>query len=367
VPPAFAPAAGTYAAPQTVALTSATPDAVIYYTTNGTAPTAGSSQYSSPIVVDANETVKAIAISPTLGISNVESAAYVIQNPIPAFSLTATPASGIDQGASTTSTVTITPAGGFTGTVALTCAVTSSPTGAVDAPTCTATQPAAITGTATVSATLTIDTQGTTTPGSYTATVTGAAGSLTSTTNVAMTVIVNSAFALSGAPISIASPGASGTSTITITPSGGFTGTVAITCAITSSPPGAVDPPTCSATQPAAISGGAAVTSTLTVNTTAASTAALHIPLQRILTLGGGGTLAALLFFGLPLRRRKWQMLFSLLAFLAIASAAVGCGGPSVNTKQPSGGTTAGSYTVTVTGTSGSTTAKPIAVTITVE
>jgi hypothetical protein len=250
--------AGTYAAPQNVALSSATTDAMIYYTTNGTTPTAASTQYSSPIAVDASEKLEAIAISPTLGTSNVESAAYVIQTPVPA------------------------------------------------------------------------------------------------------------TFALSGTAISIASPGAAGNSTITITPSGGFTGTVAITCAVTSSPSGAIDPPTCSATQPSAITGGTAATSTLSVNTTAASTAALHIPLERIFTLGGGGTLAALLLFGLPFRRRKWQMLFSLLVFLAIASAAIGCGGPSVTTKQPSGGTTAGSYTVTVTGTSGSTKATT-AVAVTVE
>jgi hypothetical protein len=129
---------------------------------------------------------------------------------------------------------------------------------------------------------------------------------------------------------------------------------VAISCAVTSSPSGAIDAPTCSATQPSAISGAEAVTSTLTVNTTAASTAALQFPLHRIFTLGGGGALAALLFFGLPFRRRKWQTLFGLLVLLAIASAAVGCGGPSVKTTQTNPGTTAGSYTVTVTGTSGS-------------
>jgi ABC-type Fe3+-hydroxamate transport system substrate-binding protein len=58
-------------------------------------------------------------------------------------------------------------------------------------------------------------------------------------------------------------------------------------------------------------------------------------------------------------------MLLSLLVFLAIASAAIGCGGPSVKTNQNTG-TTAGSYTVSVTGASGSTKATT-AVVVTVE
>jgi hypothetical protein len=254
----------------------------------------------------ASETIEAIAISPTKGSSTVENAAYDIQ---------------------------------------------------IDPPTCTPAQPAAITGTAAVTAAVTLGTQATTTPGAYTATVTGTSASLTATAAVTTTVNaapIPQAIALSGTSISIASPGASGTSTISITPSGGFTGTVAITCAVTSSPAGAIDTPTCSATQPSAISGTAAVTSTLTVKTTPASTAALDIQLHRIFAFGGGGTLAALLLFGLPLRRRKWQGLFGLLVLLAIISAAVGCGGPSVKSGPGNTGTTPGSYTVTVTGASGS-------------
>jgi hypothetical protein len=171
-------------------------------------------------------------------------------------------------------------------------------------------------------------------------------------------VTVNTGFTLTGPAITIASPGSTGTSTITITPSGGFTGSVALACSVTSSPAGAVDPPTCSAGQPSAISGGTAVTATLTVNTTGSSTAALHNPLDRFLTLGGGGTLAAaVLLFGLPRRRKKWQALLSLVVLsLIAATAAIGCGGtPAVTT---SGGTSAGTYVVTVTGTSGGMAAK---------
>lgn len=353
VPPVFTPPAGTYAAEQNIALTSATSDAVIYYTTNGTAPAAGSTQYSSPIAVDGNETIEAIAISPTMGSSVVESAAYVIQSPTPAFSMSASTAAAVTQGASTTSTVTIAPSGGFTGAVALTCAIASSPSGAANPPTCMASQPAAISGTTPVTSTLTLDTASATTAGAYTATVTGTSGALSATTTVALTVNaapVNAGFALSGTPISIAAGVGSGTATITVTPSGGFHGTVAIACAVTSSPTGATDPPTCSATQPDAITGTGTVSSTLTVQTTGASTSALQDPFQRLFTLGKGGTLAAFVLLCLPLRRRKWQAMLGLILFLVIGSVIIGCGGSPTTTTQ-------GSYTITVTGTSGSTTA----------
>ena len=75
----FSVAAGAYTTVQNVTLTSATPDAAIYYTTNGTTPNAGSTAYTGPIAVGASETIQAVAISPTVGTSMVESAAYVIQ------------------------------------------------------------------------------------------------------------------------------------------------------------------------------------------------------------------------------------------------------------------------------------------------
>jgi Legume lectin domain/Chitobiase/beta-hexosaminidase C-terminal domain len=370
VPPAFAPAAGTYSTAQNVVLSSATADASIHYTTDGTTPTAASIQYSSPIAAAASETIKAIAVSPTVGTSNLASAAYVIQ-PVSAasFALAASAPAPFAQGGSASSTVTITPSGGFTGMVALTCAISAGPSGATSSPTCSVQQPASISGTSAVTSPLTINTQAATTTGAYTATVTGTAGSTVQTTTVAFTVKVPTtppSFTLSSTSVMIGSPGTSATSTITVTPTGGFTGTVSLACAVTSNPTGAVDPPTCSATQPAAISGSNPVTSTVTISTTAPSTAALHNPLRKIFQLGGG-TFAALLFFCVPFRRRKWQSLFGLLIFVAIAATVSGCGGGGSMSGGGSGnsGTTAGNYTVTVTATSGSTTATT-AVTVTV-
>jgi hypothetical protein len=366
VPPAFAPLAGTYSDAQNVVLSSVVGDAVVYYTIDGTTPTAASTKYSSPIAVAASKTINAIAISPILGSSSVASAAYVIQGPTPpSFALSGSAISPFGPGASATSNLTITPSGGFTGSVALTCAVANGPTGATASPTCSVTQPSAISGTQPVTSTLTINSSATTTPGTYTANVTGTSGTLTQTTSVPMTISgppPTPSFALTSTAVSIASPGASGTSTITVTPGGGFTGSVTLACAITNSPTGAIDPPTCSVAQPGAISGTQAVTSMLTINTTKAATAALHNPLQRMLTLGGGGTVVALLFFWLPLRRRKWQTLLGLLLFTFVAIAASGCGG---HTTLNQTGTTTGTYTVTVTGTSGSIQAKTsVAVTV---
>ena len=168
-------------------------------------------------------------------------------------------------------------------------------------------------------------------------------------------------FALSNTPVSIASPGASGTSTITVTPSGGFTGTVALTCAVAVGPPGALNPPTCSATSPAAVSGPAPVTATLTINSTAPSSAVPYTValdrLTRILTVGDSVAMPALFFFCLQKDRRRWKMLLPLIVFGVIAGDAVGCGsGTNKTVTLPANpGTTIGMYTVTVTGASGAT------------
>ena len=156
---------------------------------------------------------------------------------IPSFLLSGSPLNPIAPGGSATSNLTVTPTAGFTGTVALTCAVANGPAGATSSPTCSVTQPAAIAGTQPAASTLTINTNATTTPGTYIANVTGKSGTLTQTTSVVITVS-NPNFSLSGTAVSIASPGAGGTSTITVTPSGGFTGSVTLACAITNSPVG---------------------------------------------------------------------------------------------------------------------------------
>jgi hypothetical protein len=76
--PTFSPGAGSYSSAQTVSIFDATSGASIYYTTNGSTPTTGSTLYTAPITVSATETVKAIAAATGFANSNVATAAYTI-------------------------------------------------------------------------------------------------------------------------------------------------------------------------------------------------------------------------------------------------------------------------------------------------
>jgi glucosylceramidase len=78
--PTFSPAPGTYTTVQTVSLIDSTPGASIYYTTNGTTPTASSILYSVslPIQVSATTTIQAIAVASGYNVSTVASGTYTI-------------------------------------------------------------------------------------------------------------------------------------------------------------------------------------------------------------------------------------------------------------------------------------------------
>ena len=70
-PVTFMPGAGTYLTAQKVTISDTKLSAKIYYTTNGSTPTASSNLYTGPITVAASETINAIAIDPDLQNSNV--------------------------------------------------------------------------------------------------------------------------------------------------------------------------------------------------------------------------------------------------------------------------------------------------------
>jgi uncharacterized protein len=72
------PTAGAVEANTKVALATATADAKIYYTTDGSIPTASSTEYTAPITIDAAKTIKALAIKNGLDNSNVATFAYTI-------------------------------------------------------------------------------------------------------------------------------------------------------------------------------------------------------------------------------------------------------------------------------------------------
>jgi Bacterial lectin/Chitobiase/beta-hexosaminidase C-terminal domain len=81
IAPTFSPVAGSFSTPQSVTLSSDTPLAGIYYTTDGTNPVPGAGStklYSSAIAVASSQTIKAVATLTGLTISPVASATYTI-------------------------------------------------------------------------------------------------------------------------------------------------------------------------------------------------------------------------------------------------------------------------------------------------
>ena len=245
--PTFSLAAGTYAGSQSVTISDTTPNATIYYTTDGTTPTTASTAYSGAITVSQSETLQAIAVATGYLTSTVASAAYTITAPPPP------------------------------------------------------------------------------PPGTY----------AMSATNATLT------------------RGGSGTSTVTVSSTNGYAGTVTLHCAVTTSPSNAVDLPTCAVSQTVVLSASATSgTATVTVSSTAASASVRQ---DRLWGAGGGTALAALLFLIVPRRRRWAQVLMALVLFAAAGSGLVACGGggsAGTKTNQPANpGTTTGAYTITVTGT----------------
>ncbi|MGA2190964.1 MAG: chitobiase/beta-hexosaminidase C-terminal domain-containing protein, partial [Steroidobacteraceae bacterium] len=74
--PAFTPGSSTFTTSVSVTITDSSPDAAIYYTTDGTPASASSTPYSGPILVTTTQTINAVAISGTLPISNQASATF---------------------------------------------------------------------------------------------------------------------------------------------------------------------------------------------------------------------------------------------------------------------------------------------------
>jgi hypothetical protein len=139
----------------------------------------------------------------------------------PNFTLSASPASlSVTQGSSGNSTITVTPSGGFTGSVTL--SASGLPAGVTAS---FGTNPTTSTSVVTFSA------SSTATTGTSSVTITGTSGTLSHTTTISLTVSAPAApnFSLSASPTSLTvKQGTSGSSTITVTPSNGFTGSVSL-------------------------------------------------------------------------------------------------------------------------------------------
>lgn len=74
--PVISPNGGTFTGSQTVTITCAAPDAVIYYTTDGSTPTVDSTKYAGSFTLTASATVKAFAVSADAAASDIATAVF---------------------------------------------------------------------------------------------------------------------------------------------------------------------------------------------------------------------------------------------------------------------------------------------------
>jgi hypothetical protein len=184
-------------------------------------------------------------------------------------------------------------------------------------------------------------------------------------TGTASVVVVTAPFLISGSPLSVLPGATSGNqSTISITPVGGFTGSVILTPVLTSSPADATNLPTFTF----GTSGSVSITTTATATATLSITTTSPAGCQQAASVGSHNrtmlslefALACILFVTKP-RRSRWCRRFSMMLLLVgLTGWLAACGGNSVQSGGGScsvTGTTPGNYVITVTGASGSITA----------
>jgi hypothetical protein len=316
-------------------------------TTLGTGPlsSAGVATYSTTALATGADNITAVygGDSNFLGSTSTAVAVTVSAAPVVIATTTTIAASATSaaSGTSLTFTANVTPASG-----------NATPTGAVTFADGTTTLG---TGTVGSNGTATYSTSGLAV-GSHSMTAAyGGATTFSPSTSSAVTITVTAAvtpsLTLSLSPASgTVSNGSSATSTISVTPAGGFSQAVSLTCS------GAPQHSTCAITPTSVTpSGTSASTATLTIATNV-STAALSRPSHPAGLRGAGGTTAlaflgggVMLGFTLLRRRRRiwWTMQLGITLLATAVFSAVGCSGPQNTTPS-------GSYTITVSAASGS-------------
>jgi hypothetical protein len=154
--------------------------------------------------------------------------------------------------------------------------------------------------------------------------------------------------------------GSSGTSTITISSTSGYAGTITLSCTLTSSPTGAKNLPSCLGNPTVNLSSSATSgVANFTLNTTEVTSAMIvskPVGGRRWTGMDSGAGLAVLLLLGVPKgRRRYWRSMLGIALVVAVLGGITACsggsnsgGGGGTSTSNP--GTTTGTYTFTVTG-----------------
>ncbi len=173
-------------------------------------------------------------------------------------------------------------------------------------------------------------------------------------TGTGSVTVAQSAFALAASTPAAIPPGSATNSTITVSTSTGYTGTVTASCALTSSPAGASYLPTCSIPGfVGLLSGATSGILTASVATVAPTTALARPGPGRWLDAGSSVVLAFLVFLGIPARKRSWRSMLGMLVLLAALASLSACGGGGGTGSVGGGssGTTPGTYIFTVTGT----------------
>ena len=159
------------------------------------------------------------------------------------------------------------------------------------------------------------------------------------------------------------SAGTTVSAAVTVSAVNGYAGTVTLTCSLITSPSGATDAPTCNGGGPslaATLPNSTAQTITFTVSTTAPSTTTTTNARKKLqsagsrggwMEVGGGALLSLLVFLGIPARRRSWRATLGMVMLLVALGGMVACGGGgspgTTTTTDP--GTSAGTYSFTVT------------------
>ena len=179
-----------------------------------------------------------------------------------------------------------------------------------------------------------------------------------SASSVTVPVTMLSVFTMAAASsVSFAAGATTGnSSTLTVTPTNGFTGLIYFACTIAYYPPGAQRLPACSVPASVNVASATAVNSAMTITSIGPTTVSRvqEIKSPQWLAAQSLSSIAGILLVGLPLRKRIRRhgtalcLLILLMASMALVSCGGGSGGGGGGQKIP--GTTPGTYKFMVDG-----------------